>query len=67
MENSFGLVQSDSMDLQNDPRFFQDNVLNKRCGSMRQPWDHGKRRFDHGEILGELRLTVYEKFAHRIH
>ena len=31
MENSFGLVQSDSMDLQNDPRFFQDNVLNKRC------------------------------------
>lgn len=33
MENSFGLVQSDSMDLQNDPRFFQDNVLNKRQDS----------------------------------
>ena len=30
MENSFGLVQSESMDLQNDPRFFQANVLNKR-------------------------------------
>ena len=30
MEDSFGLVQSDSMDLQNDPRFFQSNVLDKR-------------------------------------
>eukprot|EP00438_Fugacium_kawagutii_P023556 Skav200911 [mRNA] locus=scaffold1581:389059:406008:+ [translate_table: standard] len=34
MENSFGLVQSDSMDLQNDPRFFQDNVLNKRLSAF---------------------------------
>lgn len=34
MENSFGLVQSDSMDLQNDPRFFQDNVLNKRLAAF---------------------------------
>ncbi|CAJ1408332.1 unnamed protein product [Effrenium voratum] len=30
MEQKLGLIQSDSMDLQNDPRFFQDNVLNKR-------------------------------------
>ena len=30
MEDTFGLVQSDSMDLQNDPRFFQSNVLDKR-------------------------------------
>ncbi|CAK9108013.1 unnamed protein product [Durusdinium trenchii] len=34
MENSFGLVQSESMDLQNDPRFFQANVLNKRLAAF---------------------------------
>eukprot|EP00435_Cladocopium_sp_Y103_P009422 s345_g2.t1 len=34
MEDSFGLVQSDSMDLQNDPRFFQGNVLDKRLAAF---------------------------------
>ena len=29
-----GLIQSDSMDLQNDPRFFQSNVLNKRLAAF---------------------------------
>ena len=29
-----GLVQSDSMDLQNDPRFFSGNVLNKRLSAF---------------------------------
>ena len=39
MEDTFGLVQSDSMDLQNDPRFFQSNVLNKGTALTTQIWN----------------------------
>jgi len=34
LEDNFGLIQSESMDLQNDPRFFQGNVLNKRLDAF---------------------------------
>jgi len=34
LENTFGMIQSESMDLQNDPRFFQGNVLNKRLSAF---------------------------------
>lgn len=34
LEHNFGLIQSESMDLQNDPRFFQGNVLNKRLSAF---------------------------------
>jgi len=34
LEDHIGLIQSESMDLQNDPRFFQDNVLNKRLSAF---------------------------------
>jgi len=34
LEEHVGLIQSESMDLQNDPRFFQGNVLNKRLSAF---------------------------------
>lgn len=36
LENTFGVIQSESMDLQNDPRFFQGNILNKRLSAFAQ-------------------------------
>jgi len=36
LENTFGMIQSESMDLQNDPRFFQGNILNKRLSAFAQ-------------------------------
>lgn len=34
LQDSIGLIQSESMDLTNDPRFFQGNVLNKRLAAF---------------------------------
>lgn len=34
LEDKFGLIHSESMDLQNDPRFFQHTILNKRLAAF---------------------------------
>ena len=65
MEDSFGLVQSDSMDLQNDPRFFQSNILDKRP-RHRATFEIslGSQFFDLTKFHKSLQLAELAELAH---